>query len=179
MANLTNPGKRIRITRKERESGQIDKSKIPAQKHIVIRMNKPEKPEPAQLEHKHGAEKREYKKADVRTGHPSYGKESKKKDTPDFIKKAQQAGADVVHKDGKVYRAGHSTTTKAPDKHSVRIKITPELKMVKKVAIAPKEGGAGKDRIDQGSSKPMKRRLDRVKWLAGRNKKTEAGFGPR
>lgn len=174
---MTTPGKKIKITRKERQSGQIDKSKIPAQKHIVIKLNKPTGKSSGELQFQRGAETKNYVKKDVRTGDPSYGKESKTKDTPEFVKKAQRAGADFAEHKGKSYAAGETTTTKTPDKHIVKIKIHPEMKMVKKVAVEPKETGAGKERINQKFGNAGRRRLERVEWLKGRNKKTEAGFG--
>jgi hypothetical protein len=176
MANVGNPGKKIRITRQERKSGQIDKSKVPATKTKVVAMNKPEKDTPAEMKFGHGATKKVYVKKDVRTGDPNYGKESKTKPTPDFVKKAQRAGVDNAEKGGKSYAAGESKHTKTPDKHRVHVKVTPIMNM-----HVPhgkhKETGKGMDQIRQESGPSKKRRLERVQWLAGRNKRTEAGHG--
>lgn len=177
MANVGNPGKKIRITREERKSGQIDKSKLPATKTKIVAMNKPEKDTPAQMKFGHGSTKKVYVKKDVRTGDPSYGKESKSKPTPEFVKKAQRAGAETAEKNGKPYAAGESAHTKKADKHSVRVKVTPELRMHVPHAKNPSETGAGKDKIKQSFGQGPKRRMERVKWLKGRNKRTEAGFG--
>lgn len=172
MPNNGNPPKKIRITRKERTSGQIDVSKLPKQKHHVVHLSKGSSK--VDLHHQRGEEKTKYRKEDVRTGDPRYGKESATKPTPDFIKKAQAAKVDVVHRDGKPYRAGHSETTKNPDKH-IKIKIKPDLRMVKKTPIATP--GVGGNKKEQSFGPNKKRRLERVEWLKGRNKRTESGYG--
>ena len=173
MAKIDKP---LKITRKERKTGQIDKSKVPAIKTKVVSLNKPEKDSPAQMEFKRGAEKKVYIKRDVRSGDPNYGKESKTKPTPGFVKKAQSAGVDFAEKDGKSYAAGTTTKIKTPDKHHVKVKITPEYKM-----HVPhgkhKETGKSMEQIRQANGPAQKRRLERVAWLKGRNKRTESGFG--
>jgi hypothetical protein len=177
MANVGNPGKKIRITRSERKSGQIDKSKIPATKTKVVAMNKPEKDTPAQMKFSHGSTKKVYVKKDVRTGDPSYGKESKTNPTPEFVKKAQRAGAETAEKGGKAYAAGENKSVKTTDKHHVKIKVTPVMNMHIPHAKKPSETGAGKDNIKQSFGKGPRRRMERVAWLKGRNKRTETGFG--
>lgn len=175
MAKIDKPIK-IRITRKERKSGQIDKSKIPAAKTKVVAMNTPEKDSPATMHFGHGSTKKKYEKQDVRTGAASYGKESKTNPTPEFVKKAQRAGVDQAEKNGKAYAAGKTTSTKSDDKHQVKISITPVMKMHKHVPSSASETGAGKDDIHQKYGKGPKRRRERVKWLEGRNKRTESGY---
>lgn len=78
-----------------------------------------------------GKETRKYTPADVRTGNPAYGKESSTKSTPGFVKKAQDAKVDIVHKNGLPFRAGNTQTTKAPDKINYKIKVTPDIRPVK------------------------------------------------
>lgn len=158
------------------KSGQISTDKVQVKRKVVA-MNKPEPDEPAQMQMKHGATKKTYTKKDVRTGDPNYGKESKTKPTPEFVKKAQRAGADHAEKNGKSYAAGETKHVKKPDHHSVRIKITPVLKMHQIHGTTVKETGAGKDKIKQNFGQGPKRRMERVKWLKGRNKRTEAGYG--
>lgn len=85
----------------------------------------------ASLSFERGKETRKYTPVDVRTGHAAYGKESSTKPTPGFVKKAQDAKVDIVHKNGLPYRAGHTETTKAPDKISTHIKVTPDIRPVK------------------------------------------------
>lgn len=85
----------------------------------------------ATLTFERGKETRKYTPADVRTGSAAYGKESKTKPTPGFVKKAQDAKVDVVHKNGLPYRAGHTETKKAPDKIGYKIKVTPDIRPVK------------------------------------------------
>lgn len=80
-----------------------------------------------------GKETRKYTPADVRTGHKEYGKESSSKPTPGFVKKAQDAKVDIVHKNGLPYRAGHTETKKAPDKINYKIKVTPDIRPVRTV----------------------------------------------
>lgn len=176
MANLNNTPK-IRITRKERKSGQIDKSKLPPTRTKVVQLNKSVKEEPAQMQFKHGSESRGYEKRDVRTGDPNYGKESSTNPTPDFVKKAQAARAEYAEKNNKSYAAGKATVTKKPDTHSVKIKINPDLAMHKPVANKTDERGAGKGNLNQKFSKPSKRLIKRVPWLPGQNRKTESGYG--
>lgn len=123
----------------------------------------------------HGPEKKVFVKKDVRTGDPNYGKESKTNPTPDFVKKAQKAGAEHAEKDGKSYVAGVSKTMKTPNKIQVKIKLNPHMAM--HVRDDSKPTGKGKGSIKQAPGNPMKRRLERVAWLEGRNKRTESGFG--
>lgn len=176
MANVGNPGKKIRITRQERKSGQIDSSKIPATKTKIVAMNKPEKDTPAEMKFGHGATKKVYVKKDVRSGDPNYGKESKTKNTPEFVKKGQRAGVEEVEHKGKSYAAGENKSTKTTDVHKVNVKVTPILNM-----HVPhgknKETGKSLDQIRQENGPAKKRRLERVSWLKGRNKRTEAGHG--
>jgi hypothetical protein len=176
MANVTNPGKKIRISRKEQKSGQISTDKIQVKRKVVA-MNKPEADTPAKMEFKHGNTKKSYTKKDVRSGDPNYGKESKSKPTPEFVKKAQRAGVDTAEKNGKAYAAGETKSTKTSDQHKVRIKVTPVMKMHQIHGHTVKDQPAAKSNINQNFGKGPKRRLERVKWLKGRNKKTEAGYG--
>jgi hypothetical protein len=129
------------------------------------------------MEFKRGGETRTYTKSDVRTGDKAYGKESSTKPTPEFIKKAQAAKVDIVHKDGLSYRAGHTKTEKKKDTHHVKIKLTPHLKMVKSVPHTGSSTTKGMDEIRQKSGSGPKRRMERVNWLKGRNKRTESGHG--
>ncbi len=171
---MENPRKKIKITRKERESGMIDKSKIAPSKTMVIKLNKPTGKSGGTLDFKHGAVKKTFQKQDVRTGDPNYGKESATKPTPEFVKKAQSAGAEHAEREGKSYAAGKATHVKNPDTH-IKIKIHPEMKMVVRKPSTASETGAGKEDIHQKNSPGPKRRLERVAWLKGRNKRTEAG----
>jgi hypothetical protein len=141
-----------------------------------VAMNKPEKDTPAEMKFGHGATKKTYIRKDVRTGDPNYGKESKTKPTPEFVQKAQRAGVDTAEKNGKSYAAGETKSVKTPDKHQVKIKVTPEFRMHVPHGKS-KESGAGKNQIDQKFAGGPKRRLERVAWLKGRNKRTESGFG--
>lgn len=152
MANLTDPGKKKKIRIKVGKAA--DKSGDGAEIHFS-----------------RGKEHRTYKEADVRTGHPDYGKESKSKTTPTFIKRAQEAKQDIVHKDGRPYRAGHKETVKEPDKFRVKIKVTPDIRPVEQIEHKSAE------ELRQKSGPVSKRRLERVEWLKGRNKRTESGFG--
>lgn len=86
----------------------------------------------ATLTFERGKETRKYTPKDERTGSAAYGKESKTKPTPGFVKKAQAAKVDIVHKNGLPYRAGHTKTTKAPDKVGYKIKVTPDIRPVKR-----------------------------------------------
>lgn len=85
----------------------------------------------ASLSFERGKETRKYTPADVRTGHKEYGKESKTNPTPGFVKKAQAAKVDIVHKNGLPFRAGTTETKKAPDKINYKIKVTPDIRPVK------------------------------------------------
>ena len=137
----------------------------------------PDKKSKVKLHFQRGKTKRIFKSADVRTGDPSYGPESKTKDTPEFVKKAQKAGADVAEHNGKPYRAGYTTITKEPDKHSVTIDHTPSIpkRAPSGVEMSARKKKMSEIRQKYGAGK--KRRLDRVEWLEGRNKKTESGHG--
>lgn len=127
------------------------------------------------LHFQRGKTQTSFKPADVRTGDPAYGKESASKPTPDFVKKAQNAGVDVVHKDGLSYRAGHSTTTKEADTHSTKIHDTPSIPQRAKGKYETMKTQQSTAAIRQKSSPGPKRRLPRVDWLKGKNKKTESG----
>lgn len=85
----------------------------------------------ATLTFERGKETRKYTPADERTGNKAYGKESSTKPTPGFVKKAQDAKIDIVHKNGLPFRAGHTETKKAPDKINYKIKVTPDIRPVK------------------------------------------------
>lgn len=151
MANLDDPGKkkkRIKVGKAPDRSG-----------------------DGASLSFKRGEENRKYTPSDVRTGHPEYGKESQTKPTPMFIKRAQEAKQEIVHKDGRPYRAGQMEVKKHPDKISLKIKVTPDIRQIKEV------DHKSASEIRQASGPAKKRRLERVEWLKGRNKRTESGFG--
>lgn len=124
-----------------------------------------------------GKTKKTFKAADVRTGHAEYGAESKTKPTPDFVKKAQAAQVDVIHRDGKPYRAGHTTEHKESDTHATRLDHTPTIPKRAKSNYETMKTQQSTAEIRQKSGSPMKRRLPRVEWLSGKNKKTEAGYG--
>lgn len=128
------------------------------------------------LHFQRGKSKTDFKPADVRTGDPAYGKESSTNPTPEFVKKAQTAGVDVVHKGGLSYRAGHTTTTKESDTHTTKIHDTPSIPKRAKGKYETMKMQQSTAEIRQKSGSPMKRRLPRVDWLKGRNKKTEAGY---
>lgn len=127
------------------------------------------------LHFQRGKSKTEFKPADVRTGDKDYGPESSTKPTPEFVKKAQSAGVDVVHKGGLSYRAGHSTTTTTPDTHTTKIHDTPSIPKRAKGKYETMQTQQSTAAIRQKSSPGPKRRLPRVDWLKGKNKKTEAG----
>lgn len=129
------------------------------------------------LKFQRGKHKKSFQKADVRTGDPSYGKESLTKATPEFISKAQKSGVDVVHHEGKAYRAGYETIHKTPDSHSVEIDSKPSIPKRAPSQMEVMQTRQSTDNIRQKSGTPTKRRLPRVEWLKGRNKKTEAGYG--
>ena len=130
-----------------------------------------------ELHHQHGKRTKTYVPADVRTGHTEYGKESKTKPTPGFVKEAQAQKKDIVVKDGKPYRAGHTQHMKQPDKIGIKIKVTPDIRPVKMTHHTEEDQTKGKEKMKQNFGKGPKRRLERVKWLKGRNKRTESGFG--
>jgi hypothetical protein len=79
-----------------------------------------------------------YVKSDERTGAPSYGKESKTKPTPDFVKKAQEKGQNFAEQDGKKYRAGSAGPGKiARDiaaKPAIKVKL-PSLPTTREVPV--------------------------------------------
>lgn len=86
----------------------------------------------ASLKFERGKETRKYTPQDVRTKHKAYGKESDTKPTPDFIKRAQSAQQETVTRNGLVYRAGEKKVTKEPDKIDTHIKVTPDIRPVKR-----------------------------------------------
>lgn len=89
-----------------------------------------------------------YKKADERTGAPSYGKESKTKPTPDFVKAAQDKKQTIVEKGGKKFRAGEHTELKVgrqgTPSPSIKVKL-PGMVTTKEVpVVAAKNSGKRK-----------------------------------
>lgn len=110
----------------------------------------------ATLSFERGKETSKYTPADVRTGNPAYGKESQTKPNPGFVKKAQDAKVDVVHKNGLPYRAGTTQTTKAPDKINYKIKVTPDIRPVKTTVTEENTTLAQKPTKSSGKLKPMR-----------------------
>jgi len=163
---------KIRITRKERKTGMIDKSKLPAMRTETVSLHKEKPGSSVHLSHEIGKTKKSYTPADVRTGDARYGKEGGGS-APEFVKKAQAAKQDIVHHQGKPYRAGHTQESKSPDKVSVKIRMKPEIRMHKQVPVTGTP--AAEIRAKGGSAK--KRRLPHVEYLERlkRNKRTEAG----
>lgn len=137
---------------------------------------KPKKKGSVTLHFQHGRSKKSFQKADVRTGDPNYGNESATKSTPEHVIKAQKAGADLAEHNGKPYRAGYSTIHKEPDTHSVKIEHSNHIPAPKKSAYETMQTRQGTAEIRQKSAPGPKRRLPRVSWLAGRNKRTESGY---
>lgn len=131
----------------------------------------------AVLHFKHGATKKKFKAADLRTGAASYGPESKTAPTPDFVKKAQSAGVDLAEKDGKSYRAGYTSMEKTPDQHKVHTELSGKIPAPHKSQYEVMQNKKKMSEIHQASGTAKKRRLPRVDWLAGKNKRTESGFG--
>jgi hypothetical protein len=80
---------------------------------------------------KKGETKKTYAAQDVRTGHKEYGKESKTKPTPQFIKDAQDKKKEIVIKNGKPYRAGTSTEKHEGPRLATKMNITPDIRPVK------------------------------------------------
>lgn len=110
-----------------------------------------------QLGFKKGKETKEYTPARVLSGHKEYGKEDATKKDAAFIEEARAKKQDIVHKDGKPYRAGHTKVTKEPDTHTIdveiehpKFKLAPAAKVEKKVE--KKDTGSGKS---GGRLKPM------------------------
>lgn len=138
----------------------------------------PKKKSTVQLRFQPGKTKKHYKPADVRTGDPSYGKESQTKPTPEHVVKAQKAGADIAEHNGKPYRAGYTTIEKTPNSvHVHSEKVTPHIPKMAKSSTQIAQDKQKMAEIHQKSGKSKKRRLPRVEWLSGNNKRTEAGFG--
>lgn len=166
---------KIRITRKERKTGMIDSSKVPAMKTKVVTMHKEKPSSSVDLDFQRGKTTKTYTPSDVRTGDVRYGKEGSG-ETPDFVKKAQAAKQDIVHHKEKPYRAGFTTETKTPEKVSIRIKSTPSIKMHQHVPQNLSTAAQG-DGANSGGKRPGKRRLPHVDYLekVRRNKRTEAG----
>lgn len=88
------------------------------------------KPTEVNIRINRGETTKSYKTGDERTGAKEYGKESKTKPTPSFVKEAQAKGREIVTKNGLRYRAGYRTDTKKPDTTNTTIKVTPEIKTV-------------------------------------------------
>jgi hypothetical protein len=141
MPNVTDPGKKKKVKIKYTKVGKApDRST-----------------DGVTLSHERGKETKKYTPADVRTGHKEYGKESKTNPTPGFVKRAQSAQEDIVRKDNKPYRAGHTETTRTPDKIHAHVKITPDLRRVHSTYThhddtKAKEGSSGK----KAKLKPMR-----------------------
>jgi hypothetical protein len=121
-----------------------------------------------------------YKKADERTGAPSYGKESKTKPTPDFVKSAQDKKQTIVEKDGKKYRAGEHTELKVARQGtpspSIKVKLT-GLPTTKTVVTGKEVKGDEKKvvrKIKRGSGNT--RKMGRVNYLQGQNPGKLSGF---
>jgi hypothetical protein len=132
----------------------------------------------ATLHFKRGKSRRHYQKADVRTGDPSYGPESKTKSSPEFVKKGQSAGADVVHHNDKAYQAGYTTMHKEPDQISVHVEQgKPNIPKRVKSSYETMQMQKKTADIRQKSGPATKRRLPRVAWLGGKNPRTQAGHG--
>lgn len=110
----------------------------------------------ATLTFERGKETRKYTPKDERTGSPAYGKESKTKPTPGFVKKAQEAKVDIVHKNGLPYRAGHTETKKAPDKIGYKIKVTPDIRPVKMTVTTESSSKAQTPKNKSAKLKPMR-----------------------
>lgn len=131
-----------------------------------------------QLHFKHGRVKKKFQPMDTRTGDPNYGRESQTKPTPEHVVKAQKAGADIAEHNGKPYRAGYTTIEKTPNSvHVHSEKVTPHIPKLAKSTTQIAQDKQKMAEIHQKSGKGMKRRLPRVEWLQGKNKRTESGFG--
>lgn len=169
---------KIRITRKEKKTGMIDRSKLAPMKTTVVNKNKPgaSTKSTVHMGFERGKTTKTYTPGDVRTSHPGYGKERSGGEAPGFIKSAQAEKKDIVMKDGKPYRAGYTEETKTPDKATVKIRINPNIKMHKhsggQSIIEPSDD-------PKGGKRPGKRRLEHVPYLekVKRNKRTESGHG--
>lgn len=131
-----------------------------------------------------GKTTKDYTPADVRTGHAAYGKESKTKPTPQFVKDAQAKKQDIVHKGGKPYRAGFTTIKKEPDQFKMSVKTTmPKLERKTTETVTVKNP---KPKGSRGESFP-KRKIPRVEFLRNKDakgvttgerkrKKTQSGY---
>jgi hypothetical protein len=144
-----------------------------------------EDPAPAQksevkLGFERGKETRTYTPARALTGDKRYGKESPEKEDPKFIEDARSAKQDIAYKDGKPYRAGFTSVTKEPDKFTTKIDVHPKISKIKVIEEdAPKASNKkSAAEIRQTNGPGRKRRLKRVPWLPGQNKRTESGYGP-
>jgi hypothetical protein len=93
---------------------------------------------------KRGKETKTYDKARTFTGLKDYGKENPNNKDAEFIEEARRKKQDIAYdKEGKPYRAGHTTVTKAADKFSADVKVgIPKITKEEKVVYEeekPKE----------------------------------------
>lgn len=139
-------------------------------------MTDPEKKQ-GTLHFKKGKTKRSYTPASAETGHPAYGPVGSGRKVESMLSKARGAGQDIAYDaDKKPYRAGYTKETKEPDQHSYEIPVS-KPKMEGKLSVTPTTPKQSAESIRQKSGTPMKRRLPRVDWLKGKNKRTESGYG--
>jgi hypothetical protein len=144
-----------------------------------------EKKSSVKLGFKRGKETSTYKPTRALTSDPKYGKENPSAPDPKFIQDARKHKQDIVHHDGKAYRAGVTTVSKEKDQHTIDVEIDRTIPKIRPMSQPdPKVAPAEKANHKMASGRRVgKRRLDRVPYLQGkgygRNKKTEAGYGPK
>lgn len=113
-----------------------------------------------------------YTPDDVRTGAKEYGKESSTKPTPEFIRKAQSEGKQIVKKDGLPFRAGRveyeheykmNTPISKPDVKALKLNstTTPKATPIKRAAPAQQFG------------KAPARKMPRVEYLRNKDSVTK------
>lgn len=138
----------------------------------------PKKKSGVTLHFKKGKTRHGYKSASVETGHPEYGKVGTGRKIEPMLNKARAAKVEVVRdSEGKPYRAGHSMEHKEADTHTTKLHHTPSIPKRAKSSYETMKTKASTEAIRQKSGAGPKRRLPRVDWLKGRNKRTESGFG--
>lgn len=113
--------------------------KVIGYKKVVTPGKQIEKGEPLKVAVKvtPGKTTKAYKPADERTGDPAYGKESKTKPTPQFVKDAQAKKQDIVEKGGLKYRAGYTSTKTEPNTAKATTSFKPGFKTPDKVTYEP------------------------------------------
>jgi hypothetical protein len=125
-----------------------------------------------------GKETRTYTPARTLTGDTRYGKENADSQDPEFVEDARKAKQDIAYKDGKPYRAGYTSVSKEPDKFTTKIDVHPKISRIKVIEEDAPQPKKSAEEIRQSRGVGKKRRLQRVPWLPGKNKRTESGYGP-